>query len=179
MTGLPCSGKTTLGRAVTQRLQAAGYKAVLLDGDEIRHDLWRELGFTHEERDENVRRFGSLAGLLSRHGVIAVVSVVSPYRRSRDLVRRYSDRFVEVYVNAPLAVCEARDVKGMYFRARHGTLYGFTGVDDPYEPPLAPDVECKTAEETIEESVAKIMLAIGIERRVAAITSADFSYVGI
>jgi len=160
LTGLPCSGKTTLGLAVTARLKASGWKAEFLDGDVLRRELWRELAFSKADREENVRRFGFLAGLLSRQGIVAVVSAVSPYRASRDLVRCDSTQFLEVYVNAPLAICEQRDGKGMYRKARAGQLPGFTGVADPYEPPLDPEVECRTDLETVEESVAKIMTAI-------------------
>src|ERR1700722_11864213 len=160
LTGLPCSGKTTLGLAVTGRLKASGWKAEFLDGDVVRRELWRELAFSKADREENVRRFGFLAGLLSRHGIVAVVSAVSPYRISRDLVRGDSQQFLEVYVNAPLAVCEQRDVKGMYRKARSGELPGFTGVASPYEAPLHPEVECRTDLETVEQSVAKIMTAI-------------------
>jgi adenylyl-sulfate kinase len=160
LTGLPCSGKTTLGLAVTGRLRASGWKAEFLDGDVVRRELWRELAFSKADREENVRRFGFLAGLLSRHGIVAVVSAVSPYRVSRELVRRDSTQFLEVYVNAPLAVCEQRDVKGMYRKARSGEISGFTGVADPYEAPLNPEVECRTDIESVEESVAKIMTAV-------------------
>jgi adenylyl-sulfate kinase len=160
LTGLPCAGKTTLGLALTERLRALGLRAEFLDGDVIRRELWRDLGFTKADRDENIRRFGFVAELLARNGVIAVVSAVSPYRASRDKVRSVSTRFLEVYVNAPLAVCERRDVKGMYQRARSGGLPGFTGVDDPYEAPLDPEVECRTEVETIEESVEKILAKI-------------------
>jgi len=171
LTGLPCSGKTTLGLAVTGRLKASGLKAEFLDGDVVRRELWRELAFSKADREENVRRFGVLARLLSGHGVVAVVSAVSPYRTSREIVRRDATQFLEVYVNAPLAVCEQRDVKGMYRKARSGELPGFTGVADPYEPPLDPEVECRTDLETVEESVEKIMQAIDTalrERRSAA-----------
>ena len=160
LTGLPCAGKTTLGLALTERLKASGFKAEFLDGDTIRRELWRDLGYSRTDREENVRRFGFVAELLGRNGVIAVVSAVSPYRASRERVRRASTRFLEVYVNAPLAVCEQRDVKGMYQRARAGELTGFTGVDDPYEAPLDPEVECRTDVETVEESVAKILARV-------------------
>jgi adenylyl-sulfate kinase len=160
LTGLPCSGKTTLGLVVTERLKASGWKAEFLDGDVVRRELWRELAFSKSDRDENIRRFGFLAAMLSRHGVVAVVSAVSPYRASRELVRAASTQFLEVYVNAPLAICEQRDVKGMYRKARSGEIPGFTGVADPYEPPLHPEVECRTDIESIDESVAKIMSAV-------------------
>jgi adenylyl-sulfate kinase len=161
LTGLPCSGKTTLGLVLVDRLVAAGRKAELLDGDVLRRDRWQDLGFTQRDREENVRRIGRLAEELTRAGIIAVVSAVSPYRAIRDEVRSGSSRFVEVYVNAPLAVCEQRDVKGMYRRARLGELKGFTGIDDPYEPPLTPDVECRTDLETVDQSVEKILRACG------------------
>jgi adenylyl-sulfate kinase len=146
--------------AVTGRLIASGWKAEFLDGDVVRRELWRELAFSKADREENVRRFGFLAGLLSRHGIVAVVSAVSPYRVSRDLVRGDSTQFLEVYVNAPLAVCEQRDVKGMYRKARLGEIQGFTGIADPYEAPLHPEVECRTDLETIEESVEKILRTV-------------------
>jgi adenylyl-sulfate kinase len=161
LTGLPCSGKTTLGHAVTERLLAAGGKAELLDGDALRRDLWKDLGFSRSDREENIRRIGSLAEVLARNGIVAVVSAVSPYRAMREQIRSLSSSFIEVYVNAPLTVCEQRDVKGMYRRARLGELTGFTGIDDPYEPPFDPEVECRTDLETVEESVEKILGAIG------------------
>ncbi len=162
LTGLPCSGKTTLGKAVAERLLAEGRKAELLDGDALRRDICKDLGFSRRDRQENIRRIGQLAEGLARNGIVAVVSAVSPYRAMREEIRDSSPGFVEVYVNAPLAVCEHRDIKGMYRKARLGELIGFTGIDDPYEPPLHPEVECHTDLETIEESVAKILLAVGV-----------------
>lgn len=159
LTGLPCSGKTTIGRALTAHLIAAGNKAELLDGDAVRRQFWPELGFSREEREENVRRLGVFAATISRQG-IAVVSAISPYRESRDAIRRQSPEFLEVYINAPLSVCEERDVKGMYKKARSGELQAFTGVSDPYEPPLSAEVECRTDLESVEESVARILRAL-------------------
>jgi adenylylsulfate kinase len=156
LTGLPCSGKTTLGLALTERLKSAGIKVELLDGDAVRAELWPELGFNSWDRDKNVHRFGFLAGMLSRQGIIAVVSAVSPYRAARELVRKANPDFIEVYVNAPLAICEKRDVKGMYHRARMGELDGFTGVGDPYERPVDYEVECFTDRETVDQCVDKI-----------------------
>jgi adenylyl-sulfate kinase len=169
LTGRPCSGKTTLGVAVTERLRNSGFKAELLDGDLIRRNLWPELGFSKEHRDENIRRFGYLAEMLARQGIVPVVSAVSPYREARERVRRDSTQFVEVYVNAPVSVCEERDVKGMYAKARAGEIPDFTGLNDPYEAPAHPDVECFTDRESVEESAAKIIRAVdGVFNRVTA-----------
>lgn len=160
LTGLPCAGKTTLGRAITERLKAAGEKVEFLDGDTIRNELWRDLGFTKADREDNIRRIGFVAELLARNGIVAVVSAISPYRAAREEVQHKSSRFLEVYVNAPVEVCAQRDVKGMYEKARRGELRGFTGVNDPYEPPLQPAVECRTDRETLEESVDRVLAAI-------------------
>jgi adenylylsulfate kinase len=156
-TGLSGAGKTTLNQGVEERLARRGFPVEVLDGDEVRRKLCRGLGFSKEDRDENIRRIGYVAALLTRHGVIVLVSAISPYRAVRDEVRRAIGAFVEVYVNAPLEVCEQRDVKGLYQKARSGAIHGFTGIDDPYEAPLQPDVECRTDRETVEESVGKIM----------------------
>jgi adenylyl-sulfate kinase len=157
LTGLSSSGKTTLARIVHDRLRSLGYRVILLDGDEIRRHLCSDLGFSKQDRDENVRRVGYVAELLAGTGVIVLVSLISPYRAAREEQRSRMKRFVEVYVNAPLAVCEERDVKGLYNKARAGQLRGFTGIDDPYEPPLHPQVECRTDRETVAESADKIM----------------------
>lgn len=168
LTGLPCSGKTTLGLRIVDMLVQAGYKAELLDGDEVRRKFWPELGFSAADRRKNVARLGLMAQTISHYGV-AVVSAVSPYRVARDLVRAEAEfqeeRFIEVYVNAPLHVCEKRDVKGMYAKARTGEIPVFTGVSDPYQPPLSPDVECLTETETIEESLQKVLFTV--EREIA------------
>ena len=156
-TGLSAAGKTTLSDAVRERLEAVGYAVESLDGDVLRQNLWKDLGFSKPDRDENVRRIGFVAQLLSRNGIIALVSAISPYRAARDQVRGRIGNFVEVYVNAPLHVCEQRDRKGLYRKARAGELSGFTGVDDPYEPPLRPEIECHTDRETVAESADKIM----------------------
>ena len=132
----------------------------VLDGDVIRTNLSQGLGFSKEDRDTNIRRIGFVANLLSRNGVIAVVSAISPYRSVRNEVRNMTENFVEVYVNTPLSVCEARDVKGLYAKARSGIIKGFTGIDDPYEEPLNPEVVCYSEKETLEESVAKVFTAL-------------------
>jgi bifunctional enzyme CysN/CysC len=160
LTGLSSAGKSTLCKAIHERLWARGYRVELIDGDEVRRNLSRELGFSKEDRDENIRRIGFLAELLTRNGVISLVGAISPYRKVREEIRSRIPNFLEVYVNAPLGVCESRDVKGLYRRARSGELRAFTGIDDPYEPPLAPDVECRTDLETIVESADKVIEAI-------------------
>jgi bifunctional enzyme CysN/CysC len=167
-TGLSSSGKTTLSNAVYERLWARGHKVEILDGDVVRRDICRDLGFSKEHRDENIRRIGFVADLLTRKGIIVLVSAISPYRTVRQEVRDRIDCFVEVYVNAPLEVCEQRDVKGLYLKARNGQLKGFSGIDDPYEPPLAPEVECRTDRESIAESVEKVICFL--ESRFSRIT---------
>lgn len=155
-TGLSGAGKTTISAAVAEKLRSQGYKLEILDGDIVRQNLTKGLGFSKEDRDENIRRIGFVAHLLTRNDVIVVVSAISPYREIREEVRKRIGDFVEVFVNAPLAVCESRDVKGLYKRARAGEIKAFTGIDDPYEPPLEPEVECRTDKEELEESVAKV-----------------------
>jgi bifunctional enzyme CysN/CysC len=159
-TGLSSAGKTTISRAVHEKLWAMGYKVELLDGDIVRRHLSKDLGFSKEDRDENIRRIGFMAEMLTRNGVIVLVSAISPYRAVRDEIRARIGSFVEVYVNAPLDVCEQRDLKGIYRRARAGELKMVTGVDDPYEAPDAPEIECRTGRETLAESSAKVLRAI-------------------
>ncbi|HEY9847385.1 MAG TPA: adenylyl-sulfate kinase [Candidatus Caenarcaniphilales bacterium] len=162
-TGLSGSGKSTLSKAVEAQLRARGCPVEVLDGDIVRTNLSKGLSFSKEDRDINIRRIGFVANLLSRNGVVAITAAISPYRAVRDEIRKMSENFIEVYVNAPLSVCEARDVKGMYAQARAGMIKDFTGIDDPYEEPLNPEIVCYTAEESIEESVAKIIAEL--ERR--------------
>lgn len=157
LTGLPSAGKTTVGTEVTEQLGAAGLHVEFLDGDVIRKRLFPELGYTKHDRDENVLRLALLAQLLSRNGVIVVVAAIAPYRAIRQQIRESSANFIEVYINAAPSVCEQRDVKGLYRKARQGELVGFTGVDDPYESPLQPEVECRTDRETIAESAGKVL----------------------
>jgi adenylylsulfate kinase len=157
LTGLPSAGKTTIARALVARLRADGRAAELLDGDELRAELAPDLGFSRADRLENVRRIGVVADLLSRNGVIAVCAVISPYREARDEVRaRHGDRFLEVWVATPVEVCAARDVKGLYARQRAGEINGLTGVDDPYEPPLRPDVRLEAHRVSVEEAVEQL-----------------------
>ena len=160
LTGLSSAGKTTLARAVHHRLSEQGFRVELLDGDEVRRNLCRDLGFTKQDRDENIRRIAFVTELLTRNGVIVVVSAISPYREAREEARRHIQRFLEVYVNAPLEVCEERDRKGLYRRARAGELPGMTGIDDPYEAPLHPDIECRTDRESLAESIDRVLAGI-------------------
>ncbi|NEN95669.1 MAG: adenylyl-sulfate kinase [Moorea sp. SIO1F2] len=157
LTGLSGAGKTTITKALEEKLNAKGCKPEVLDGDIVRQNLTKGLGFSKEDRDENIRRIGFVAHLLTRNGVIVLVSAISPYREIREEVRQRIGDFVEVYVNAPLKVCEGRDVKGLYKRARDGEIKNFTGIDDPYEPPLNPEVECRTDQEELSESVDKVL----------------------
>ncbi len=160
LTGLSGSGKTTICNAVFTEILARGIRVEMLDADVVRKHLNSDLGFSKRDRDENVRRLGFLAELLTRHGVLALVAAISPYRAVRDDLRRSMGNFVEVYVNAPLSVCEERDPKGLYKRARAGEIAGFTGIDDPYEAPLSPEVQCDTAVESIKTCTDKVVTAI-------------------
>jgi adenylyl-sulfate kinase len=161
-TGLPASGKSTVSAAVEARLVEAGRPAYRLDGDNLRHGVCGDLGFSAEDRDRNVRRTAEVARLFADAGVIAVVSIVSPYAAARAAARELHERdglrFVEVFVNTPLEVCEARDPKGLYARARAGEVRGFTGVDDPYEPPREPDVELRLVD--VETAVELVLQAL-------------------
>jgi len=159
LTGLSSSGKSTIAAAVCVRLRERGYKVAWLDGDVLRQSLCRGLGFGKEDRDENVRRIAFVAELLTRNGIVTVVSAISPYRAARREARQLIGSFLEVYVNAPIEVCDRRDIKGVYRRARAGEIVGVTGIDDPYEPPERPEVECRTDTETPEESAAKVLAA--------------------
>ena len=156
-TGLPCSGKTTISQLVFERLQRARLKVELLDGDVVRQKLTKGLGFSKEDRDENIRRIGYVCHLLSRNGVIAVGAAISPYRAIRDELRAMISCFVEIYVHCPLEVCMHRDCKGMYKRALAGELKNFTGVSDPYEEPVQPELVLHTDQETPEQSAEKVL----------------------
>lgn len=157
LTGLPSAGKSTIARALEKRLLDAGRQVEVLDGDVVREHLTKGLGFSRDDRDENVRRIGFVANLLSRNGVTVICPVIAPYRSTRDGVRAaHEARFVEVYVSTPVDVCSERDVKGLYARQRAGELSGLTGIDDPYEAPLAPEVEVPTHELSLDESVDRI-----------------------
>ncbi len=171
-TGLPSSGKSTVSRLVHDYLKAQGLKVELLDGDVARQNLTKGLGFSKEDRDENIRRIGFVCNLLSRNGVIAIAAAISPYRAARDAVRQQTNSFIEIYVNAPLDVCKQRDVKGLYKKALAGQLPQFTGVSDPYEEPLNPELVLYTNEETPEESARKVIAYLIQNGNVPATASA-------
>jgi adenylylsulfate kinase len=156
-TGLPCSGKTTVADAVADVLKERGYRVERLDGDIVRKDLTSDLGFSKEDRDENIKRVTFVAKLLSRNGVVVLATFVSPYRERRRKTREEIENFVEVFVKCPVDVCIERDVKGMYKKALAGEITGFTGIDDPYEEPENPEVILNADKETLEESVQKVL----------------------
>jgi len=155
-TGMSGAGKSTVSERIYARLREEGAKVEMLAGDEVRTHLSKGLGFSKEDRDTNIRRIGFVAKLLSRNDVIAIVAAISPYRAVRDEVRATIENFVEVYVHCPTEVLAERDVKGLYKRAKAGEIANFTGVSDPYEPPLAPEVTIDSSRESVEESVAKV-----------------------
>ena len=155
-TGLPSSGKSTIARILERQFRDWNLKVELLDGDVIRTNLSKGLSFSKEDRDANIKRIGFVCHLLSRNEVVAIASAISPYREVRDYNRRMIGNFVEVYVKASVEECEKRDVKGLYKKARAGEIKGFTGVDDPYEEPLHPEVICDTENETPEQSAQKV-----------------------
>jgi len=167
LTGLSGAGKTTLARVLEQEMRARGMAVEVLDGDEIRTNLSKGLGFSKEDRDTNIRRIGYVCRLLSRNGVAAISAAISPYREVRDEVRRLIEAdgaaFIEVYVKCPIKVLAERDVKGLYKKALAGELTGFTGVSDPYEEPFAPEVVIESNREVVEFSVRKILREL--ERR--------------
>ena len=168
LTGLPSAGKSTIARALEKRLLDQGHRVEVLDGDVVRTHLTKDLGFSRDDRRENVRRIGFVANLLSRNGVVVLCPVIAPYRADRDEVRalhesepggRASGRFMEVFVSTPVDVCAERDVKGLYAKQRAGELTGLTGVDDPYEPPLAPEVTIAAHELSLDASVDRVLEA--------------------
>ena len=157
-TGLSGAGKTTISEIVARELTARGSKLEILDGDIVRENLSKGLGFSKEDRDTNIRRIAFVADLLSRNGVPVITAAISPYRAIREEARDLmGDRFIEVYIEASVEVCEARDVKGLYKKARAGQLKNFTGIDSPYEPPEAPEIRVNTSEMTAEEAAEYII----------------------
>jgi adenylylsulfate kinase len=157
LTGLSGAGKSTVATVLAADLLQRGRRVEVLDGDEVRTNLCQELGFSREDRDTNIARIGYVAGKLAKHGVAVVVAAISPYRQARDRVRGQVANFVEVHVAAPVEICAARDVKGLYAKAMAGVIPNFTGISDPYEPPLHPEVILHTEHETVDESAAKVL----------------------
>jgi len=163
-TGLSGSGKTTLCQSVGASLRETDLPVQLLDSDMVRRDLWNDLGYSEQDRIEHNRRLGYLAGLLSQHGITVLVAAISPLRSIREQARRTCPRFCEVFVDAPLSVCEQRDPKGLYRRFRSGMISNFTGIDAPYERPVSPEIVCQTALESIMESTEKVLHFLKLQR---------------
>ena len=159
LTGLSGAGKTTIGRHIEMELNKRGYLTQVLDGDNIRTGINNNLGFSEADRHENIRRIAEVSKLFMNCGIICINSFISPTRKIRNMAREIigPDNFIEVYINAPLEVCESRDVKGLYQKAREGKIKNFTGIDAPFEPPINPDIELKTNELSVEESTKKAL----------------------
>jgi adenylylsulfate kinase len=160
LTGLPSAGKTTIAKGLAERLRSGGHRVQVLDGDEVRAALSAELGFSKEDRDTNVRRVGFVAGLLAAHGVTVLVPVIAPYALSRTAVRDMHEAhgvpYLEVHVATPVETCATRDVKGLYAKQAAGDIRGLTGVDDPYEVPIDPDLRIETQDQTVEQSIGQV-----------------------
>lgn len=156
-TGLPCSGKSAAADRVAEILRERGFRVERLDGDIVRQSLTRDLGYSREDRNENIRRVTFVAKLLTRNGVFVLTSFISPYREIRAHARQEIGNFIEIYTKCPLDVCMSRDVKGMYKKALKGEIKEFTGISDPYEEPLNPEILLETDKDTIEESAAKVL----------------------
>ncbi|MCK5706712.1 MAG: adenylyl-sulfate kinase [Candidatus Aureabacteria bacterium] len=154
-TGYPCSGKTTIADSLAVMLRNRGKSIERLDGDIVRKSLSKDLGFSREDRVENIRRIAFISKLLSRNGIGVITTFVSPYRFIRDMVRKDTTNFIEVFVDCPLEECRKRDVKGMYLLAEKGEIKNFTGISDPYEKPERPEVILHTDKETLQESCEK------------------------
>ena len=156
-TGLPSSGKTTIAESLAGLLKKNGYRVERLDGDVIRNNLWKDLGFSKEDRDENIRRVAYLAEIFTRHGIMTITTFISPYRELRQHARENIGSFMEIYVKCPVEECMKRDPKGLYQKAIAGEIKNFTGISDPYEEPLNPEVLIESNKESIKDSVEKIM----------------------
>ncbi len=174
LTGLPASGKSTTAFELERALVHAGHLACVLDGDGVRHGLNQDLGFSKDDREENIRRIGEVAKLFAEVGILTITSFISPYRIHRDQARIIHQAakldFLEVFINAPLTVCEARDPKGLYKRARAGEIKGLTGIDDPYEPPVNPELVIKTDELTPQQAV-ELIIELLTRRNILTVTA--------
>lgn len=159
LTGYSGAGKTTVAKGLLEALRKSANPGYMIDGDKIRKGLCSDLGFSSEERSENARRIGEVSKLFVDAGISCIVALVTPYRKDRERVRRLfpEGQFIEVFINAPLAVCESRDVKGLYAKARSGLIDNFTGVSAPYEPPLNPEIMLRTDTQTVEESIQQVL----------------------
>ena len=164
LTGLSGAGKTTLAKALQRALCARGRRAFHLDGDDLRRGLNADLGFSPADRAENIRRAAHAAKLIADSGAICIAAFISPYRADREMARQllFGGEFIEIYVNAPLEICERRDVKGLYAKARASLIPEFTGVSAPYEAPLAPEIELKTDQWTVDECVGRVLDYLGV-----------------
>jgi adenylyl-sulfate kinase len=160
ITGLSGAGKSTLAEGLAARMRSEGSNPLLIDGDGLREELCRDLGFSDEDRAENIRRAGAISLVAARSGITSICALISPLQRERDEVRAMAEsggiRFLEIYVSTSLATCEARDVKGLYKKARAGLIPKFTGIDSPYEPPLNPEISIPTEHLTVEEAVERV-----------------------
>lgn len=172
LTGLPSSGKSTIARLLEAEIRASGLNVEVLDGDIVRTNLSKELGFSREDRDTNIRRIAFVSKLLSRNGVVVIVAAISPYRSTREAARREIDEFVEVYVKCPVEVAIERDVKGLYAKALRGEIENFTGISDPYEEPLEPEVVVETNQTSPAECVNSV-LAVLREKGIPVTSTAD------
>src|SRR5271167_2406123 len=167
-TGLSGAGKSTIANLAAQELRLRGHRVEILDGDEVRTNLSKGLGFSKDDRDTNIRRIGYVCKLLARNGVIAISAAISPYREIRDEVRAQHDHFFEVYVKCPLDTLVERDVKGLYAKALRGEIASFTGVSDPYEEPLDPELVIESHRETVQESLQRLLQALESSKYVRA-----------
>jgi adenylyl-sulfate kinase len=157
LTGLSGAGKSTVAAKLAPALAERGHRVELLDGDEVRQHLCQGLGFTRQDRDTNIARIGYVASKLANHGVAVLVAAISPYRQARDQIRAQVDNFVEIHVAAPVATCAERDPKGLYAKALSGQIHNFTGVSDPYQPPLTPEIVLHTEAESVDDSVHQVL----------------------
>jgi adenylyl-sulfate kinase len=157
LTGLSGAGKSTVAAKLGPALAERGHRVELLDGDEVRTNLCQGLGFSRADRDTNIARIGYVAAKLAKHGVVVLVAAISPYRQARDQVRSQVEVFVEVHVAAPVSTCAERDPKGLYAKALAGEITNFTGVSDPYQPPLAPEIVLHTETDSVDDSVHQVL----------------------